>query len=206
MIHHRGVTGFWVDARDDVVVIRHLHRHITITITDIDTISRIRISEDPFFRGDIPSVFEYYDSARKLGQEAYVEKGFAATANLFVWKGLFDGHGLFKGELVSGGDYEFGLRVTGGGEKLVYIPDAIVRHAARRTFGAIFAKSRRIAKGQRQLQKLGLLDRPSMRQLLPAKSWPVLQGRTEPISAVRKLQLMALQSIFRWLNFVVRQV
>ena len=158
------------------------------------------------YQEDRPNVFEYFDSARKLDQKAYVEKaGFAATANFFARKELFDRHGLFRPDLVSGGDYEFGRRVTGQGEKLLYMHDAVVRHPARSTFGEIYRKSKRIALGQRQLDRLGLLDqRLSPRQLLPAKSWPVDHRWAGSLTGFDKFQLILLQSFMRWVNLLVR--
>ena len=157
------------------------------------------------YKGRQPNAFEYYDSARKLDQQSYVKQGFAATANFFVRKDLLERHGLFRSDLISGGDYEFGRRVTGQGEKLVYIPDALVCHPARSTFCAIYEKSKRVAVGQRQLVRLGLYDRsPSLRQVLPAKSWPMDRDWGDSLTAANKLQLILLQSFFRWLNLAVR--
>jgi glycosyltransferase involved in cell wall biosynthesis len=158
------------------------------------------------YKADRPNVFEYFDSARKLDQKAYVEKaGFAVTANLFARRVLFDRHGFFRPNLVSGGDYEFGRRVTGQGEKLVYIHDAMVQHPARSTFGEIYRKSRRVALGQKQLARLGLLDQSlSLRQLLPARSWNTGHEWAGSLSMFDKLQLILLHSIVQWLNLLVR--
>ena len=154
-----------------------------------------------------PNVYEYYDSARKLNQQAYVERsGFAATANFFARRELFKRYGLFRHDLVSGGDYEFGRRVTGQAEKMIYIPDAVVRHPARSTFAAVYRKSKRVALGERQLQKLGLLERDGLpwRNLLPARTWPVHQEWSGSLSTLEKLHLIVLQSLFRWLNLWIR--
>ena len=156
------------------------------------------------FKDERPNIYEYFDSARKLNQKSYVEtSGFAATANLFARKELFDRHGLFLQELLSGGDYEFGRRITRAGEKLIYIPDARVRHPARDTFRAIYQKSKRIATGRRRLRQLGLLDhgRLSARQLLPIFSWPKDGHWEHTLTATSKIRLLLLQNYFlmvRW--------
>ena len=159
------------------------------------------------YTSDRPNVYEYFDSARKLKQESYVKNaGYAATANFFARKRLFQEYGLFRSDLVSGGDYEFGRRVTGQGEKIVYIPDAAVRHPARSTFKAIYKKSKRIALGQKQLEKLGLLehDQLSLGKLRPVRSYPVDKRWSATLSRWEKAQLIFLQNFVRWLNLFIR--
>ena len=157
------------------------------------------------FSGDRPNVYEEFDRARKPDQQAYVEtEGFAAMANFFAWKGLFDSHGTFKTDLEFGADYEFGRRVTSGGEKLVYIPQAVVRQAARSTFGETYSLSKQVVLGQRQLQKLGLVDsdRPFWVQMAPA-----IRARgdeTWALSWFDKLQLVFVQTLVRWLKPLIR--
>ena len=154
-----------------------------------------------------PTTVEYLDASQKLDQERYVKNHqFAATANFFARKELFDRRGLFRPDLVSGGDYEFGRRVTKAGESLIYIPKAIVRHPARRTYSEVLKKSRRIAKGQKQLDGLGLagFKRPLWRQMLPAKSWPQDGFGKETLGRADKLKLLAMQTGIRWLNFLIR--
>ena len=156
------------------------------------------------FKDETPNVYEYLDSARKLNQKYYVEaSGFAATANFFARKELFDRHGLFRSDLVSGGDYEFGRRITRAGETLVYMPDAVVRHPARDSFDAVYQKSKRIAIGQKRLRDLGLLEhgRLSARQLLPIFTWPKDGQWEHTLTAMSKVRLLLLQNYFlmvRW--------
>ena len=121
-----------------------------------------------FYQNEKPNFYEHYDSARKLKQREFVEKsGFAATANMFASADLFDRHGLFRNDLISGGDYEFGQRLVSANEKLIYMPEAIVKHPARHTFKSIQKKAIRVAKGQKQLKTLGIYkhDNLSVRQL-----------------------------------------
>ena len=159
------------------------------------------------FKGEQPNIYEHFDAGRKLNQKAFVEKsGFAATANFFVRREMLDRYGLFRHDLISGGDYEFGRRLTDAGEKMIYIADAVVKHPARATLRAILKKSRRVAEGQKQLENLGLYDhrKVSWRQLLPVKSSvaaPCWNGR---VSLFDKVRIMMLHNFVRWLNFYTR--
>ena len=158
------------------------------------------------FQGKKPNAWEYLDAARKLNQRAYVENaGFGATANLFVRRDLFDKYGLFRGDLLSGGDYEFGRRLTRSGEKLVYAENAIVHHPARSTFKAILKKSRRVARGEKQLQTLGLLGPSSVlswRSLIPVRRCPSLAGVS--LGPFQRLAVVLMANFFRYYNVVQR--
>jgi glycosyltransferase involved in cell wall biosynthesis len=115
----------------------------------------------------------------KLNQNMYVEDAsFGATANLFVRRSAIDHGGVFCGELTSGGDYEFGRRLTAQGAKLVYVHDAVVAHPARATFRGILRKTRRIAIGQKQLDAVGSQDhgRVTSRSFMPVLLLPAIEG------------------------------
>lgn len=160
-----------------------------------------------FFKSERPNIYEYFDAARKLNQKAHIEKaGFAATANFFVRRELFDRHGLFRSDMISGGDYEFGRRLTKGGEKIVYISRAVVHHPARASFRAILRKSRRVAEGQRQLEKEGLLEhgKISLRQLLPKLSFPISVDLKKSFPVADKVRLLATYNFILWMNFFIR--
>lgn len=117
-----------------------------------------------YFRKEAPNAWEYIDAAGKMNQKNYVEKyGFAATANLFVRSEMFDKYGLFNEKLQSGGDYEFTRRLVKKGERLVYFQNAIVLHPARSSLSEKLKKTVRVAKGQSQLEKLGLLEQGPLR-------------------------------------------
>ena len=126
------------------------------------------------FENKQPSVYEYLDSVRKLKQETYVQKGFGATANLFVRKQVFKKIGFFRQDLQSGGDYEFGKRATKNGLRLHYSNKAYVFHPARSTFGELIKKTKRVARGLAQLQKMNLLEenKLSFLSFLPILSVP----------------------------------
>ena len=156
-----------------------------------------------FYKSARPNVYEYYDSVRKLDQQSYVcRAGFAATANFFARARLFGQYGEFRADLSSGGDYEFGRRLTSAGEKMVYIPDATVRHPARATFHELYLKTKRVARGQRKLEWLGLLDhgRLTWRNWLPTlPCW-----RSDELLVREKMQLAIAASVLRYANLWTR--
>ncbi len=160
------------------------------------------------FEKDTPNIYEYFDSSRKLNQRAYVEnERFAATANCFIRRSVFEKHGGFRSDIVSGGDYEFGRRITMAGERIIYIPGAIVHHPARSTFGEIIRKTQRVAMGKKQLHSLGLLDTTpiSWRSFVPALKCPAsndVSGRK--VCLRNKILLFLLFNICRYINLWIR--
>ena len=155
--------------------------------------------------GDKPNFWEYFDSARKLNQQAYVENaGFGATANLFVRKKIINKYGLFRDDLISGGDYEFGRRITNRNETLVFGKDALVFHKARTNFYSILSKSSRVASGQKALKKMGILNHGlvSWRSLLPAKSAPSLKGYH--INLTKRISYIFVKTFFSYYNILKR--
>lgn len=125
--------------------------------------------EDPLHRTPI----EVYEAEHGFPQEVYVGKRrFAATANLFVRRTVFDGVGTFSSDLRSGGDVEFGNRSIDAGYPMRYVEAAMVRHPARRSFQSYTKKQRRTMAGTRDLASLRGNPYPypipgAMRNLLP---------------------------------------
>lgn len=107
-----------------------------------------------------PTAAELYDRATYLDQRRHVERShFAATANLFTRKAVFDAVGGFDVRFpsASGEDYEWGLRVRDAGLRIVYCDEARVVHPAAGTLTALSRKARRIREG---LIRLGELRGP----------------------------------------------
>jgi glycosyltransferase involved in cell wall biosynthesis len=87
---------------------------------------------------------ELLDSIIHHRQTEYLfEHGFAATANLFVTRALISSHGQFDARFLSGGDREFGQRLTTGGVGIVMAEDAVVVHPARTRFIDLLQKGLR---------------------------------------------------------------
>lgn len=102
-----------------------------------------------------PALAEIYDSVTYLQQRRHVEKShFAATANLFTYKAVFDDVGLFDARFptASGEDFDWGLRVHAKGYRLVYADEARVRHPAAGTLCDLCRKTARIRDGLLQLR------------------------------------------------------
>jgi glycosyltransferase involved in cell wall biosynthesis len=89
-----------------------------------------------FFRNPArPNVFERFESQTYLQQRKHVEQEhFAATANLFTWRSVFEAAGGFDERLIANGDRIFGETVHALGYPLVFAEDATVRHPARATY------------------------------------------------------------------------
>lgn len=102
-----------------------------------------------FFQNpDRPTAVELYESIFAFPQKEYVEsQKFGATANIFTYKKMFESVGLFKAELKSGGDREWGRRVFNAGYSVVYADEVRVAHPARRTFGQLYSKTARVMEG-----------------------------------------------------------
>lgn len=90
----------------------------------------------------------HYDKTNHLDQKKMInDYNFAATANLFVRKHVFDEIGLFDDRFFSYGDVEFGKRATGKGIKIKYADDVCVYHPAINSVDSLCKRSKRLAGG-----------------------------------------------------------
>ncbi|WP_299235874.1 glycosyltransferase [uncultured Halomonas sp.] len=94
---------------------------------------------------------ECYEKAFAFRQAQNVERGVAVTANLVVRREAFDAVGVFNERMMSGGDFEWTRRAAAAGFKLVYCPNAVVRHPARNTLSSLAQKARRVSAGSMAL-------------------------------------------------------
>ena len=93
---------------------------------------------------------ELLDSIIHHRQNEYVfDHGFAATANLFVPRALFSSYGQFDARFLSGGDREFGQRLTSSGIRIVMADDAVIMHPARARFIELLQKALRGVGGEK---------------------------------------------------------
>lgn len=95
-----------------------------------------------------PTMVETFELWCGFAQHAYVRRGFGATANLFARRVAFERAGPFEESLLSGGDKEWGQRLTRAGGRLVYIDDAVVAHPARATRSQLRGKIVRLVGGR----------------------------------------------------------
>lgn len=95
-----------------------------------------------------PTPVELYESLTAFPQQRLVEtQKFAATANVFTFKAVFEQVGGFNPCLKSGGDIEWGQRVAAAGYRLVYANEARVKHPARYTWAQLYQRSIRLTGG-----------------------------------------------------------
>jgi glycosyltransferase involved in cell wall biosynthesis len=115
------------------------------------------------------SALGWHSVVNDLDQERFVRHyHFAATANMFTTREVFERVGNFNPALLSGGDLEWGRRAWACGIEQVFCADVVVRHPARADWKSLVAKTRRIAGGHYGLNR-------QARRPLPATIHTTLQ-------------------------------
>src|SRR3954471_2229015 len=110
---------------------------------------------------DHPGIVERVDFARYLDQERTVaEGGFAATANLVMWRRIIDEVGGFEGESLADGDRILCLRATNLGYRLGYSARPVVAHDPRTRPYDLARRAVRDGVGRAQLRRT-LKDPPA---------------------------------------------
>ncbi|MDT7541859.1 MAG: hypothetical protein QOE33_1763 [Acidobacteriota bacterium] len=128
---------------------------------------------------------ELYEMITYLQQKKHVEvERFGATANLFTLRSVFDRVGTFNGAMMSGGDVEWGHRVSALGYKMLYADDAVVSHPARRTFAQLSRRVARIVGGSYALKKIGALS--LVATFLPPVRYPLAIWRDPKLKSLRE--------------------
>ncbi|MCT7985023.1 glycosyltransferase [Laspinema sp. A4] len=153
-----------------------------------------------------PNPAELYDWLFFLQQEYYLEhEQFAATANVFTYKQVFEQVGLFNSMLKSGGDREWGKRVFAAGYAQSFAPDATICHPARDSVQKLQKKVKRVAMATYHLNR----DRPNFPLVLlqfilmdlkpPLRIWFRIGHNNRPNHLTYKLKFMAL---LMWMKLV----
>lgn len=94
------------------------------------------------------------DASTNMQIESNIEdRGVAKTANLFLKRSVFDSTGLFRDDLVSGGDVEFTKRAVESGFELCFCKDAKVEHPAR-SLRSLISKQVRVGRGKSELEEM----------------------------------------------------
>jgi glycosyltransferase involved in cell wall biosynthesis len=89
-----------------------------------------------------PNAVERFESLWRFSQSAWVQQGWAATANLCVERFAFDAIGGFDPAYRHiGEDADFCLRAGRAGLALVYCEDAVVTHDAERELGPLLRRA-----------------------------------------------------------------
>lgn len=131
-----------------------------------------------------PNIVEIYDSAVHLRQEQYVKEQWGATANLFTTPAVVNKVGLFNTDLKSGGDLEWGKRVSAQGYTVSYVLDSIVAHPARSSLQEMRQKMIRRVGGGYMLNHLHQNHRP--KTLMQFSQKLLIKLRPPIRSAIRK--------------------
>ncbi len=100
-----------------------------------------------------PTGAELWDCLNGLQQAAYVEQGWAATANMLVTREVFDRVGPFDAGRFSGGDRDWGERASRLGITAHYASAAVVEHPARATLSELHRKIRRVTGGEQDMHR-----------------------------------------------------
>ncbi len=84
-------------------------------------------------------------------RERLEQKQYVPTCCLSLTRDVVEEVGLFDGELISGGDREFGTRVHEAGFRMGYEGDIVMYHPSRRRLMDLYGKYFRIGRGMYQL-------------------------------------------------------
>lgn len=103
----------------------------------------------------VKDIANFHDYLTAFPVEEYFRKfGFGVTANLFLRKGIIETAGTFNASLRSGGDLEFGNRVSQIRQlKRFFAADCVVYHPPRDHREKV-QKLRRVSEGQKDLLRL----------------------------------------------------
>jgi glycosyltransferase involved in cell wall biosynthesis len=114
---------------------------------------------------------ELYESITAFPQKQLVEQQqFAATANVFTFRQVFDRVGRFDPHLKSSGDIEWGKRVAAFGYRQIYAEAVRVQHPARRSIAQLYQRTVRLAGGLYDLLNHRTQDSLLRRNLLYLKT------------------------------------
>lgn len=127
---------------------------------------------------------DWWEALEAFPQEMYVASGFGVTANLVVRADVVHAVGGFDVNAVSGGDVDFGSRLSKGGHRLIYEADAVVLHPARSSWSELLGKARRTARGRSRFEQLQGRDfrgfRRSIRWQVRELRRTLKRGLTDP--------------------------
>lgn len=89
-----------------------------------------------------PNAIERFEASWRFNQEAAVDQGWAATANLMVERAAFESVGGFDSHYAHiGEDVDFCLRARHAGYELGFCPEALVCHRAEHEIGPVIRRA-----------------------------------------------------------------
>lgn len=154
-----------------------------------------------FLHGRARTLAERYERLTAFPQQSYVaDLHFAVTANLFVRRHVFEALDGFDGNLMSGGDRDFGERAWSSGYRLAYEPQVVVRHPARRSLIALLTKASRVTTSEMERWCKGTLHydrRAQVNMIIPPLfwSWRLLRGQSAGSGLADRLATILVQNL-----------
>jgi GT2 family glycosyltransferase len=155
-----------------------------------------------------PTGTELCEAVMYLDQQHYVEVlGFAATANCFVSREVFEQVGGFDPRLPSGGDYAFGQTLQREGFSIHFAENAMVIHPPRSRLSDFLVKERRVQLGHLMLarhREMELVRFPPRSINPPLRRMAVLWRRTSAQTLAERLRAQVVYLIVHYLLFLDR--
>lgn len=146
-----------------------------------------------YYKSDRLTNAELYETVYAFNQDIYVEQdGTGVTANMFTFRYVFDEVGLFREDLLSGGDYEWAVRARDANHKIKYSDKVIVSHPARHHLAELVKKAKRVGGGQANFSKVtGNFFHSAVKFLYdlrpPIKSIPLILSKGKQMHVAQKL-------------------
>jgi glycosyltransferase involved in cell wall biosynthesis len=153
-----------------------------------------------------PTGPELYEMAHAFAQRLYAAESFGATANILVERSAFDRVGAFDESLASGGDEDWGRRAGGAGVRAVYSRQTEVGHPARRSYGEVASKARRVSAARaarREQRDRRLITGHHLRLLAPPVR--ILRAGWPQFPTIRlRLRYSVAAVIIHWITSLAR--
>nr|WP_294941655.1 glycosyltransferase [uncultured Mucilaginibacter sp.] len=146
-----------------------------------------------YYKSDRLSNAELYETVYAFNQDIYVEQdGTGVTANMFSFRYVFDEVGLFREDLLSGGDYEWAVRARNANYQIQYSDKVIVSHPARHHLAELVKKAKRVGGGQANFSNAsGNFFQSAVKFLYdlrpPIKSIPLILSKGKQMHVTQKL-------------------
>ena len=125
---------------------------------------------------DHPTPVESFELALGFDNRRYiVDHHYSATANMFTRREVFDKVGPFRTQVSE--DIDWGWRATRMGYRMAYVPEAVIRHPARRTWDELIRKWKRTTPELFHLE----VEQPGGRLKWAVRTWGLL---VSPVSGL----------------------
>ena len=152
---------------------------------------------------------ECYESFAAFRQDRAVTlKNYSATANLFTFRHVVEVVGEFDGQLISGGDVEWGRRVHSAGYTMLFGEDVRVAHPLRHTLAELCARHTRFARAEYDMSDLATYSLPRfvvhlIASLLPQPAYLCRMLTTKRVHSWRqRLTLILVEGYVRSIQAV----